>query len=238
MLTQTLLLALLASTPALASPFHHPAAAAAKRALPALHPRQTDIPSADPSDALPSAAIACASAISSVAASAPTTPPEIESWAVTHTPDSDDPCATPAIPASLSSAYKSYEGAFSSWIKEHGEELSSAIAMCPQEYRTLYDGFGGDECTARPGGNGSNGGGSGNGGSATAEAEGAENTGTGAAGGSGNGKEDGNGNGNGAGNGNGNGNGDPEEENAGHRETGFVGGVLAVVAFVGAVVVL
>src|SRR3569833_3268148 len=70
----------------------------------------------------------CASALFSVADTAPTFPPDLESWAETAT--QNDPCHFTG-PASLSSEYSVYTQNASLWISSHESQLSSLVSKCP-----------------------------------------------------------------------------------------------------------
>ena len=222
MLSQTLLLTLASTALAALAPGH-------LNAVRQLQARQTDGTGAGD-------AVACATAIASIATTLPTPGPEIVSFVATYT---DDMCSF-TVPASLSSAFKSYEGAFSSWLTANAPKLSSAIEQCPQ-YSTLYDGLSDASCTGATGNSGS-------GGSQTTGASGSEST---ASSGSSSvapvvssGSNIGSGSGSGSGSGAGNGTATTAatatstSKNAGQRETGLAGAALAFAGFLGVVAAL
>jgi len=70
----------------------------------------------------------CTAALFSLADTAPTFPPDLESFAETAT--MTDPCKFTG-PASLSSEYSSYMQQAKSWLGAHNGELSSLASSCP-----------------------------------------------------------------------------------------------------------
>lgn len=151
MLTKTFLISLL---PALAAAESLHAALLAARGGIELVNRQADATAtgADPTGTGLSDAEDCASAVLSVVTSAPTPAPEYISWAATVSVT--DPCHF-SVPASLSSAFSSYESAAVSWYSAHSSELASALSKCPQ-YSSVAGGGATptDFCTSGGGGAG------------------------------------------------------------------------------------
>ncbi|KAB5555090.1 infection structure specific protein [Coniochaeta sp. 2T2.1] len=150
MLTPSLLLTIGALASLTTAQYHaaiHPGLVA-KRDLAA---RQTDTGGDDDSGL--DAATSCISDLMSIYSSLPTPPPEIFSWEEANT--ITDPCSI-TIPASLSSAFSSYESEALSWFSEHSAEIEDALSDCPL-YSSLAPGDGDapvDVCTERVGGGG------------------------------------------------------------------------------------
>ncbi|KAB5513086.1 hypothetical protein GE09DRAFT_637596 [Coniochaeta sp. 2T2.1] len=153
MLTPSILLSLGALASLTTAQYHaaiHPGLVA-KRDLAA---RQTDTGGDDDSGL--DAATSCISDLMSVYSSLPTPPPEILSWEESNT--IADPCSI-TVPASLSSAFSSYESQALSWFSEHSDALEDALSNCPL-YSSLVPGDGDapvDVCTEGSGGRGGGG---------------------------------------------------------------------------------
>ncbi|KAJ9137768.1 hypothetical protein NKR19_g8101 [Coniochaeta hoffmannii] len=157
MLAHTLLLAL-AATGATAS-YHnaiHPGALAAKRDLSARQTQTDDDPTATATDT--ASGDDCLDGLMSIYSSLPTPPPEILSWEESAT--FTDPCSV-SVPASLSSAFSSYEDEALSWYTQHSSEIFAALSQCPELSSIASGAAGGDapvctaDATAGPGGAGS-----------------------------------------------------------------------------------
>ncbi|RKU48849.1 hypothetical protein DL546_007655 [Coniochaeta pulveracea] len=248
MLTQRFLVSLL---PVLAAADAlHPALLAARGGVELLNRQADATPTgADPSETGSGSAKDCASAILSVVTSVPSPPPEYLSWAATVSVT--DPCHF-SIPSSLSSAFKSYESEAVSWYSAHSSELSSALSQCPQ-YSSVASGgaIPTNFCTGGGGGAGLTSSDAGTSGTMTTEA-GTETTGsaetTVAAGSSGAAGTTGGAETTGAsgsktssgasGSKTSSASSTSATPNAGHRENGLVGAVVAAVGFVGVVAAL